>query len=461
MTTAAITSEPESIIMPPASIEAEEALLGSLMISPDLLRTTAVDPADFYIVRHRWILEAMLDTASTGGQVDYLTVCDALERRGKLNDIGGPAYLIGLLTKTPSSMHAGRYAEIVRDRAQRRRVLQIANELAQSAYALGNDISNSISQAAVDLAASVRPVGGAQHASVFASRHYDRISQLAQGQREVQRISTGFLDFDRCLGGGLRIPEMLLLVGRPGLGKTKFILQLAFQMGAHMPGPVYEMETAEQQIMDREFSRRTRIADTRLEQGGLTDEEWAQYLSAVDAVSSPTQTQVYLDFGCNWTTGTLQADLAKLKAEHGIRWYMVDYMKFLRDSHGKDEIERLHFFSGRLKQINRELELASVVIHSMNKEGLKNPRPDLSNMSLGADIAFDTDKALFMMPHVPSEGRPAMPNYRTFIFQKSRSRLGDAIFHLEAVKEYPQFRDVATIAQAQSEPRRPRDYFQD
>jgi replicative DNA helicase len=435
--------QPLLISMPPSSVQTEEALLGSFLIDPELLRTVVVDPNDFYSHRNRWIYLAMLELEQSGSPVDFATVAEALTHDGKLNEVGGQSYLMTVISSTPSALNAQSYAEIIKDRSQRRRLLQIASNLAKSAYCLDENIDKTISQTAVDLTSSYRPKGGAQHASVYASRHYDRVTELASGDRTIQRVQTGFIDFDRCLGGGLRVPEMLLLLGRPGLGKTKFILQLGFQMGQHMPGAIYEMETDENQIMDRELSRRTKIPDLHFETGKLENEEWSDYTAAISALADPKQTQVYLDFNIGWTTTSLRADLARLKAEYNIQWYMVDYMKFLRDGYGKDEIERLNHISGRLKQINRELDLASVIIHSMNKEGLKSQRPDLSNMSQGADIAFDTDKALFMMPHVPGNGATAIENYRTFVFQKSRSRVADVVFHLQAVKEFPAFLDVA------------------
>lgn len=439
-----------SPITPPASVQAEEALLGSLLINPELLKTINVSPNDFYVLRNRWIFEAMLEIGKTA-QVDYMTICNTLESSGKLKEIRGSAYLLDLVNRTPTSMHAESYAAIIRDRAQRRRILEITANLTKAAYDLDEDVEETVSTAVTSLANSTQPKTGAQHVAHYASRHYDRMGELASGSRQVQRIPTGFIDFDRCLDGGLRIPEMLLLLGKPGLGKTKFILQLGFQMGQTFPGAIYEMETDEDQIMDREFSRRTKIPDTHFETGRLEEADWLSYTSEFEKMADQNQTKVYLDFGCNWTTTSLRADLARLKAEYGIAWYMVDYMKFLRDSYGKDEIERLNHISGRLKQINRELNLASVVIHSMNKEGIKSQNPDLSNMSQGADIAFDTDKALFMTAHIPRAGEAAMPSYRTFTFQKSRSRLNHPLFHLQAVKEFPAFLDVAPDYQVQQE----------
>ena len=450
--------EPTTVTMPPASIQAEEALLGSILINPEIIRDVTVSPKDFYIARNRWIFEALLDTARSGKQVDFMTACEALEGNGNLEKVGGAAYLMGLINACPTSMHAESYAEIIKDRAQRRRILEIANGIAQSAFDLTHDVEQTVSQAATDLANSARPKGGAQHVSVFASRHYDRIGELSQGKRVVQRIPTGFIDFDKCLNGGIRIPEMLLLIGKPGLGKTKFIFQLGFNMGAHFPGAIYEMETDEDQIMDREVSRRTEIPDTRLESGQLEEGDWSIYTDAIDALSDKEKTQVYLDFGSGWTTASLRADLARLKAEYDIRWYMVDYLRFLNDRSDLEDTDRLNYISHQLKSINRDLNLASVIIHSMNKKGMDSKNPDLSDQSGGADIAFDTDKSIFMVPHIPANGCEPHSNYRTFVFRKSRSRIGDNFFHLQAVKEFPAFLDVATQTQEKQEYRRQRSF---
>jgi replicative DNA helicase len=446
-----MTAEPLSLTTPPASVQAEEALLGSFLINPDLLKTITVSPKDFYIVRNRWIAEALLETAQSGNQVDYMTVTETLQRQGKLQEAGGAAYLTGLVTNTPTSLHAETYAEIVLNRAQRRRMLEIASSLAKSAYDLNADVDIAVSQSASDLANSARPKGGAQHVSYYSSRHYDRIYELSTGKRNIQRIPTGFIDFDKCLGGGLRIPEMLMLLGKPGLGKTKFILQLAFQMGQQEPGAVYEMETDEDQIMDREVSRRTEIPDGNLEIGQLSDDEWTIYTHAIEELANPEKTKVYMDFGSRWTTNTLRADLARLKAEYGITWYMVDYAKFLLDAPGLEELDRVSIICGRLKQINRELNLASVVIHSMTKEGQKNQVPDLTNMTGNSSVGFDTDKALFMTPYICKDGEAPKPNYRTFVFGKSRSRIYGPMFHLQAVNEFPAFLNVATDDQVQQE----------
>jgi replicative DNA helicase len=450
-----LETEATPIEMPPAAIKAEEAFLGSLLINPELVREIPVNPKDFYIMRNRWIYEAILSIHSEGGQADILTVNARLEEHKMLEKVGGPARLMGLIANTPSSMHAETYAEEVRKTAQRRRLLDIASGLARSAYDPTADIDAVVSQTATALANSARPKGGAQPAGFFAERHNVRLVELQSGERSIQRIPTGFLDFDKCLNGGLRIPEMLLLMGKPGLGKTKFILQLAFQMGRCFPGAVYEMEMDEDQTMDREISRRSRIPDTTLESGQLTQEDWDAYNRAIGALRDENQTMVYLDFGGRWTTSTLRSDLARLKTDYGITWYMVDYLKFLGDRYGKDETERLNHISGQLKQINRELGLASVVIHSMNKKGIESDKPDLTDQSGGADISFDTDKALFMMPHVPAEGQPARKEYRSFIFRKSRSRVNGSMFDLEALDEYPAFRDIATPGQQATEPRQP------
>jgi replicative DNA helicase len=422
--------------------QAEEALLGSVLINSDVLSGSDLQPADFHLQRNRWIWEAFRKLEARKEAIDYLTVCGQLEADGHLAEVGGTAYVMGLINETPTSMHAAAYAGIVRELATRRQVLRVANALANAAFDRKRPVDAVINESMVTIPQLARVKTGAQHISVYAKRHAERLEELHKHPAQFAGIPTGYSDYDD-ITGGLRKGELLLLLGKPGLGKTMWLLTAGFQMGgAGYGGAVYEMETSEEASLDRELSRRTNILTERLETGSMTAEDWTAYCAAIEALSDP-DLPVYLSFETAWTTASLRADLTRLKADYGIEWFVVDYLKFLNDSYGSDETERQNFISKQLKRICRDLELAGAVIHSMNKAGLGAAIPDLDNMSQGADIAFDCDKALFMVEHSPRGGQPVNPNGRTFVFKKSRSKIKRPIFHMEKLPDFPAFRPLA------------------
>jgi replicative DNA helicase len=432
--------------------EAEEVAIGSILIAPEHLQGSDLQPGDFHIDRNRWSWEAIRKLEARKQEIDYLTVCKQLEADGRLDDIGGPAYLMGLLNQTPSSLHFAAYAGIVREMATRRQVLKVANDLATAAYDRKRPVDEVINESMVRIPQLARVQNGAQHVSVYAKRHLDRLEIRQKNPLLFSGIPTGFTEYDE-ITGGLRKGELLLLMGKPGLGKTMWLLTAGFQMGeAGYGGAVYEMETSEEASLDREISRRSDILTESLETGSMTAEEWNAYVNAIDALADP-DLPVYLSFETAWTTASLRADLTRLKAEYKIEWFVVDYMKFLNDTYGSDETERQNFISKQLKRICRDLDLAGAVIHSMNKAGLGSAVPDLNNMSQGADIAFDCDKALFMIEHTPSNGE-TNPNGRTFVFKKSRSKIKRNVFHMEKLPDFPAFKDMLSDETPRQNPQR-------
>jgi replicative DNA helicase len=434
----------DSPITPLYSLASEEALLGSLLIDPTLIRELGLTPADFFTRPLALLYSTIFQLDRSGSQIDFLSLSEALDRSGHLAEIGGPAYLTNLIQSTPTSIHAPTYAGIIRDYAGRRRLLSVANQLATNVHDLQKPVDASLTQLIGSLPGLIDTPHGAQHVSTFASHHYDRLDEISKNPQACSGIPTGFKDYDDSAGGLHN--ELLLVLGKPGLGKTKFVLQMAFQMAeAGYPGAVYEFETCEEDIFDREVSRRTRIPTERLERADFHDDEWAEYIQAIERLSNP-KLPIWLDFHPGWTTQSLRADLLRLKAEHAIRWFVIDYLKFVSDRWGDSETDRQNYISRQLKSITRELDLAGVVIHSFNKEGLKADLPDLDNASQGADIMYDCDKALFIVDHVPEPGQLKNDCVKTFIFRKSRRKVKQAVFHLVSSPDVPDFHPLTPLS---------------
>jgi replicative DNA helicase len=435
-----------------SNLDLEKAFISACFSYPERMRLQDLAVDDLYDRRHIAIFEALRDMDAHEQPINVETVHNYLVGHKRLHAAGGYAYLLEtatgmngvasgyLITGQPDD-----YAPDIADLATRRRTLRLAQDLARSVIDRSKPANQTINEYAAKLPRLVRVTGGAQHISVFASRYYDRLNELSESSEEVERrcMKTKILDLDAATGG-FRQGEFVIIYGKPGLGKTKLVHQIGAQLAENnFPGAIYQMETSEEEIMDREFSREMQIQTEKLETANLDDGEWVTFANVFDRLTNQGY-PLYLDFGNSWNTTTLRADLTRLKAERGIRWFVLDYLRFLTDSYGKDETERENHISAQLKRICRELELTGFVIHSMNKKGMESDAPELEHGSGGAGISFDCDKALFMVEHIPDEGgdENRIPNWRTLVFRKSRRKLKFPKFHLVAMKDYPYFGPV-------------------
>jgi replicative DNA helicase len=429
-----------------SNIELERTLIHAIHVWPDNIQLIDVDDEDFYDHRHRVIYRTMREMHKGGEAIDLETLNNRLVGNKDLDKAGGFAYLIDIFSMLGVYGKPEDYAPPLIDLSTRRKAFRTAQEMARSVMDRSRPINETINEYSAKIPKLVKVADGARHISYYVSRHYDRLSEADKDPEQARRriLETKFLDFDRATLGGLRLGELLLVLGKPGLGKTKWVHQLAAQLARNgHPGAVFQCETSEEEIMDREFSRVTHIPTERLEVANLYAEEWPVYTHAVEEMSDHDN-GLYMHFGPIWNTVTLRAELTRLKAEHDIQFFVFDYLRFLNDKYGKDETERENYISTQLKTICNQLDLSGIVIHSMNKAGISSDSPDMEHSSGGAGISFDCDKALFMTKHIPAkDGDPVYPDYRTFVFRKSRRKVAFVAFEMQAMKDYPAFVDIA------------------
>ncbi|RME06214.1 MAG: replicative DNA helicase, partial [Anaerolineae bacterium] len=216
--------------MLPHSREAEEAVLGAILLNPEAYFDVAaiLEAEDFYIHRNRWVWQAIERLQQNRMSVDVLSVGEELERQGQLAEVGGTAYLTALVTAVPSAMHAETYARIVEETAVRRRMLEAANQIARLAYEEETALEEVMGDAEKALfgVSNRRLTRDMEPIRVTLSEYYDRISKLSRSDEEIRGVPTGFIDLDRLLGG-LQPSDLLIVAGRPGMGKTGFALSVA------------------------------------------------------------------------------------------------------------------------------------------------------------------------------------------------------------------------------------------
>lgn len=426
----------------PNSREAEEALLGSVLIHPEIYLLLDIEPRDFFRPCNReiWQVFGELD------QIDYVSVVERLRAKKKLDSVGGPAYITGLANACVSSMHAEEYAKTVRDYSRRRGLILLANEIIKTSFDTGKDIQAQTPSFINSIVDASRINDGAISIREIMSQLYDETSERARNPRDIWGLKTGFPKFD-ILTGGLQKTELMLLAGEPGVGKSILAMQMGIQMGSEYPGAIYSMEMGKMQLARRLASGKSKIQTRSLKTGRMKDNDWADFTLAMEKL---TGLPVFISDSSNWTTTSLRADLARLKAQHGIEWFVLDYMYLLNDGAGSDEIERTSLASKGLKQICKDLDLAGIAVHSLNKTGIgQDTMPTNQSIRGSGQVVYDADLIVYLTKFKPcdiiQESIPAneKENLRSLFFGKGRE-LEEPNKFIQLVKQpgYPLFGEM-------------------
>jgi replicative DNA helicase len=423
------------------SEEAEQAVLGSLLISPGDIQTIALDPDDFYIQRNRWIYEAMISLLRRRMTPDIITLQNELDTRGRLADIGGPAYLALLVNASPTSLHLGDYVEIVKDKASRRLILRVANDLAKAAYS--QDLPDEvIIQTIEKLTHSIRLVTGAKPLSHYLDLLYEEVNERIKNPGEVFGIHTGLAELDK-VTGGMQPGEAFYIGGEPGIGKSILSVQLGMGMAeAGAPGAIYSLEMLGIQVVRRSISALAQIPTNRLKTGQMEVDDINAFERAMDKARD---LPVYMSDESYLSTAGLRADLARLVAMHGIKWFVLDYLYLLNDGAGKmDPTARTEILSSRVKLICKEFGLAGITVNSVTKDG--------SDIRGSGQVKHDADIIVMLGEHIPDDrtANVKKPNMRTLVFKKGREMVQPKKYlHLVKSDEWPAFYDFAPEPNAQ------------
>lgn len=410
----------------PHNIEAEEAVLGALLIDPDAIIRVAtfLRPKDFFLQRNGWIYEAILNLHSRREPPDLITLTDELERQNQLAEIGGPAYLTDLINATPTSIHVEYYAKIVERTAILRRLIDGATQIAQLAYEDTDEVAEIIDRAesiifGVTERRSERDLRPIRHAI---DRYYDLIEYRSQHQGELMGIPTGLKDLDRLLGG-LQRSDLIVLAGRPGMGKTSLALSMALQASRKWNKriAIFSLEMSDEQLVQRLLSAETGIDSQRLRLGQIRDEEWPVFIQATSLLAD---TSIFLDDTPAISAMELRTKARRLEAEHGLDMLIVDYMQLMRgDVRSENRQQEISYISRSLKELARELNIPVVAASQLSRavESRHDKRPMLSDLRESGSIEQDADVVLFVYRDEIYNPDTEFPNLAEIIVAKHRS----------------------------------------
>lgn len=430
----------------PHNVEAEKAVIGSLLIDPDaaLRITTFLRPADFFIERYGWIFQVALDLYERRQPADLVTVCDELERRGQLEEIGGSACIMELINATPTSIHVEYYAHIVERTAVLRRLIEGAGQIARLAYADDVDSDDALSRAEEIIfgISAQKSRGGLRHIKQGLDCYHDRIEYLHQHQGILIGIPTGLSDLDRLLGG-LQRSDVIILAGRPSMGKTSLALSIGLHAAKKYQKRVglFSLEMSEEQLIQRLVSAETGIDSQRLRLGQIQDSEWPVFMQASNYLANAS---IFIDDTPAISVGELRSRARRLHAEHGLDLLIIDYLQLMNgDTKSENRQQEISYISRSIKALARELNVPVLALSQLSRqlESRHDKRPILSDLRESGAIEQDADVVMFIYRDEVYNPDTEFPNITEIIVGKHRSG-PTGIFSVYFKKHLAQFVDL-------------------
>ncbi len=430
----------------PFSPEAEEAVLGAVLSNPGAWFGIAafLQQDDFFLLRHRWIWEAMQRISERNENLDFLTVGEELAQLGHLEETGGTAWLIRLINNTPTSVHAEVYGRIVQRAALRRRLLAAAESIRGVAMDEQQTIESVIeqSEALVFEATENRTRRDLLPLSDAISDYYERIEYLIRHSDTPLGLPTGFRAVEQLLGGMQR-SDLLVFAGRPGMGKTSFMLSVVLnvaRLGSRVA--LFTMEMGVEQIVQRLVSMETGINMQHLRLGQVSPQEQARLLEAMGRLS---ELQIFVDDTPALNPLELRAKCRRMHLEHGIDLILVDYMQLMNagGAYENNRVQEISYISRSLKELARELNvpLLSAAQLSRAVEQRQDKRPQLRDLRESGSIEQDADIVMFLYRDEVYNEATEIPGQADIIVAKHRNGPTGTI-SLFFDKTITRFRDV-------------------
>ena len=407
---------------PPHSIEAEQAVLGGLLIDASAWDHVAdvVRAEDFYRPDHRLIFDSIGVLASTGKPCDVVTVSEHLERTGKLEDAGGLAYLGTLARDTPTAANVRAYADIVRERSLLRRLITVGTDIAASVFATegasARDLVDRAEQGVFEIAeAGFRGREGAVPVRSLLPGIIDQIDEWHTNPDKMRGLATGFADFDK-ITGGLRPGDLIVIAGRPSMGKSTLAVNMA-EYAAINPNirasvAIFSMEMPSDQIITRMLASIGTVPLGSLRSGRISDEDWVRITGATSQLS---ESKIFVDETPALTPTELRARARRIKREHGLGLIIVDYLQLMQVPGTKENrATEIAEISRGLKVLAKELQAPVIALSQLNRsvEQREHKKPVMSDLRESGAIEQDADMILLI--------------YRDEVYNKDTTRKGIA-----------------------------------
>jgi replicative DNA helicase len=385
--------------VPPHSVESEESVLGSILLSAESANEVMdkLEADDFYVPAHQSIFRAITILYNANRPIDAITVTEELRRSNELDRVGGVSYVTRLLDIVPSAANIEYYAGIVEEHSQRRHLLRAGSVIHDLSFKLEEEISQVLDRAEQTvLAVAGRKVGdGMSQLGLLFNPILEELETLESAGSEVTGLSTGFRDLDRKLTG-LHPANLVIVAARPGMGKSSLTANIAMKVALNgRPVAIFSLEMAKEEVAQRMLCSLARIDSMKLRTGKIGDAAWPRL---TDAAGKLYDAPMFVDDSPMVTVTDIRAKCRRLKRQHGLELVIVDYMQLMHGSARENRQQEIAEISRSLKNLARELEVPIIALSQLNRnlESREDKRPRLGDLRESGSLEQDADVVIFI-----------------------------------------------------------------
>lgn len=394
-------TDPSTYKLPPQNLEAEQSILGSILLENNSINNVLeiISHSDFYSEAHRKIFNLMVELSEKNEPVDFITLSNALRNKNILDSVGGAAYLASLVDNVPSAANVANYAKIVKEKAILRGLIGSATDIISSCYETGSDVDQVLDQAEhsiFEIAENkVRP--SFYPIKEIVKDSFRSIEDLFARKELITGVPTGFEKIDD-ITSGLQKSDLIIIAGRPSMGKTAFALNIAqfAALEADTPVAVFSLEMSKEQLVFRLLASEAKVDSQRLRKGFLGETDWPKLTTAAGRLS---EASLFIDDTPAITVLEMKAKSRRLKADRGLGLIIVDYIQLMRGGSYRDSREQeISEISRSLKGLAKELKVPVIALSQLNRkvEDRTNRRPQMADLRESGAIEQDADVIAFI-----------------------------------------------------------------
>jgi len=428
----------------PHSLDAEKAVLGSLILENQSIYEILdlISPEDFYGENHKILYQRMIDLITSTRAVDLLILREELARSAELEQVGGISYIASLIDAVPTARNIQHHAQIINEKATLRRLIRAGFDIIDSCYRQEDETDEILNKAEQSIfsIAEDRIRTGFQSVKDLAEAAWTKINELHETPGVMTGLETGFVDLDN-LTSGFQANDFIVVAGRPSMGKTAFILNIAQHVGTKLKKTVgvFSLEMSKNQLMLRLLCSEARLDSHRLKTGGFERDEWSRLMRAMSSLS---EARIFIDDSSSLTPLDMGAKARRLKAEHGLDLLIVDYLQMMRMKGRWDNRQQeITAISRSLKELAKELDVPVVALSQLHRgpetRG-KDHKPMLSDLRESGAIEQDADVVMFIYREEVYEATEENRGLAEILVRKQRNGPTGEI-ELVFLKEYTRF----------------------
>jgi len=387
--------------IPPHNVEAEQAVLGCMLLDADVIPTVTelIKSTDFYRDDHREICEAIIDIVEKAGPVDIITVSEQLQHRGTLDAVGGLDYLASITSAVPTTANARHYAKIVEEKSLLRKPIKAASEISGMSYEASEEAAYVLDKAEKSIFDILerRSTQGFTHIKDVLLETFNRLEELYNSKSFITGVPTGFTDLD-FKTAGLQNSDLILIAARPGMGKTAMALNIAQYAAVqkHVPVALFNLEMSKDQLVNRMLCSEVMVDSHKMRTGKLDDDDWNKIAQALAPLS---EAPIYIDDTPGISVMDIRAKCRRLKLERNLGLVVIDYLQLMQ-GRGKAESRQQEVaeISRSLKILAKELNVPVITMSQLSRgpESRTDHRPMLSDLRESGAIEQDADIVMFL-----------------------------------------------------------------